>query len=132
MPLLPLWQCLLLQYNSWHCQSSSFSIDVPVSGMTAGAGGALHLSDTATLRIAPHAQQPHTYHQSLRYTTIITNNTAKDLGGGVSINQDSSFDVDALVAVAHGNKAMYDPDVSVPLKEIQVVGPAYKQGIVSR
>lgn len=64
--------------------------------------------------------------------TFIINNTAKDKGGGVSINQNSSFDAAALVTVTHGNKAAFDPDVSVPLKVIQVVGPSYLPGVSSR
>lgn len=107
-------------------------------------GGALHLSDTATLHIVPQASadsppasssgSPVTSgpFKSTHYTTTITNNTAKDLGGGVSINQDSSFDAAALVAVTHGNSAQYDQDVSVPLKEVQVLGPTYIPGVASR
>lgn len=66
------------------------------------------------------------------YATIIDNNTALNNGGGVSVNKDSKFDVTALMAVAHGNRAEFDSEVSVPLRSIGVVGNKSISGLASR
>lgn len=132
----------------WHWSGGKVhNLELKLFPACAGDGGAIYLKDNSTLDFSNITSTANTADsignattQLVRHNTgttahsrvIITGNRAKARGGGVAISGHSSFDVAAVLQASHGNSAEFDPDASVPLQRISVVGPSYISGLASR